>query len=160
MREQAPPDADALPYHPAMDSEIARQQLPGGALQIRDGRCTFVFERLRQGAMLVTISGIDNGQFGTAPLDEIRIELLRHRPLELFIDAQAAVAVAVPVSKEWTHFFSLNREHLVRVSVLVGSKAIELTVAIAQHLSQTGNLMQIYSDRELFDARVKASKAS
>ncbi|HSH91613.1 MAG TPA: hypothetical protein VK996_16635, partial [Ramlibacter sp.] len=83
---------------------------------------------------------------------------LRHRPLELFVDAQAAVAVGVPVSKEWTHFFSLNREHLVRVSVLVGSKAVELTVAIAQHLSQTGNLIQIYTDRELFDARVAATR--
>ena len=141
-----------------MATDIVRQHLPGGALQLSDGRCTFTYERLRQGAMLVTISGIDNGQFGTATLDEIRIELLRHRPLELFIDAQAAVAVAVPVSKEWTHFFSLNREHLVRVSVLVGSKAVELTVAIAQHLSQTGNLMQIYTDRELFDARVTSAR--
>ncbi|HSH90122.1 MAG TPA: hypothetical protein VK996_09045, partial [Ramlibacter sp.] len=104
-----------------MATDIERQQLPGGALQLSDNRCTFTFERLRQGAMLVTIKGIDTGQFGTMTLDEIRIELLRHRPLELFVDAQAAVAVGVPVSKEWTHFFSLNREHLVRVSVLVGS---------------------------------------
>ena len=29
----------------------------------------------------------------------------------------------------------------------------ELTVAIAQHLSQTGKLIQIYSDAELFEAR-------
>jgi len=28
------------------------------------------------------------------------------------------------------------------------------TVAIAQHLSQTGNLIQIYSDRALFDNMV------
>jgi len=141
-----------------MVTDIVRQHLPGGALELSDGRCTFTFERLRQGAMLVTIKGIDTGQFGTMTLDEIRIELLRHRPLELFVDAQAAVAVGVPVSKEWTHFFSLNREHLVRVSVLVGSKAVELTVAIAQHLSQTGNLIQIYTDRELFNARVAAAR--
>lgn len=29
--------------------------------------------------------------------------------------------------------------------------SIKLPVAIAQHLSKTGNLIQIYSDRELFD---------
>ncbi|MDB5875101.1 MAG: hypothetical protein JWQ07_4543 [Ramlibacter sp.] len=137
---------------------ITREQLPGGQLQLSAGGCTFAYERLRQGALLVTISGIDKGQFGTATLDEIRIELLRHRPLELFINAQAAVAVGIEVSKEWTHFFALNREHLRRVSVLVGSKAIELTVAIAQHLSQTGNLIQLYSDRDLFDARVAAAR--
>jgi hypothetical protein len=138
--------------------DIVREQLPGGELKLSAGACTFTFARVRSGAMLVTITGIDNGQFGTATLDEIRIELLRNRPLELFVDASAAIAVGVGVSKEWTQFFSLNREHLKRVSVLVGSKAIELTVAIAQHLSQTGNLVQIYTDRDLFDARLAAAR--
>jgi hypothetical protein len=137
---------------------IEKTSLPDGRLQLAAGGCTFVYERLRQGALLVTIAGMDKGQFGTAALDEIRLELLRHRPIELFIDAGAATAVSVEVSKEWTHFFSLNREHLKRVSVLVGSKAIELTVAISQHLSRTGNLLQIYTDRELFDARVGAAR--
>lgn len=141
-----------------MPSDITREQLSGGALQLAAGGASFTFERLRQGVMLITVAGVDSGQFGTATLDEIRIELLRHRPLELFVDAQAAIAISVPVSKEWTHFFSLNREHLTRVSVLVGSKAIELTVAIAQHLSQTGNLIQIYTDRELFEARLGAAR--
>ena len=30
---------------------------------------------------------------------------------------------------------------------------VELTIAIAQHLSQTGKLIQIYSDADLFEAR-------
>ena len=34
-----------------------------------------------------------------------------------------------------------------RVSFLVGSKVVGLTVAIAHHLSRTGNLVQIYSDQ-------------
>jgi hypothetical protein len=137
---------------------IERITLADGRLQLRAGRCSFTYERVRPGVLVVVIEGSDKGQFGTAALDEIRLELLRQRPLELFVDAEAASMVAVEVSKEWTQFFSLNREHLTRVSVLVGSKAIELTVAIAQHLSRTGNLLQIYSDRELFDARLAASR--
>jgi hypothetical protein len=135
-----------------------RQALPDGRLQMSAGKGEFVFERLRPGALLVTIAGQDLGQFGTATLDEIRLELLRHRPLELFVDAAAAQVVSVDVSRAWTQFFSLNREQLKRVSVLVGSKAIELTVAIAQHLSQTGNLIQIYTDAELFVARLQAAR--
>jgi hypothetical protein len=108
--------------------------------------------------VLVTALGADMGQFGTASLDEIRLEMLRHRPVELFIDAQGVTMVAVDVSKEWTQFFSLNRDNLRRASVLVGSKAMELTVAIAQHFSQTGNLIQLYSDRELFEARITAAR--
>lgn len=127
-------------------------------MKLSAGAGTFTYSRPRPGVMLVTIAGIDSGQFGTTTLDEIRIELLRHRPLELFIDAVAAVAVTVEVSKEWTQFFALNRDALRRVSVLTGSRAIELTIAIAQHLSRTGNLMQLYTDRELFDARLASAR--
>jgi hypothetical protein len=40
----------------------------------------------------VTISGNDQGQFGTVTLDEIRLEILRHGKLELLVDAEQAVA--------------------------------------------------------------------
>lgn len=139
-------------------ADIQRTTLADGRVRMVAAKAEFIFERLRPGVMLVTVSGIDKGQFGTATLDEIRLEMLRQRPVELFVDAEAAVAISVDVSREWTQFFSLNREHLKRVSVLAGSKAIELTIAIAQHLSQTGNLIQIYSDRDLFHARVQVAR--
>jgi hypothetical protein len=138
--------------------DITRETLADGRLQLSAQRCSFIFERLHQGALLVTFTGSDNGQFGTAALDEIRIELLRHRPLELFVDARGATFVGTSVSKDWTHFFALNQEHLKRVSVLVGTKTMELTVAIAQHLSQTRQLIQIYSDSQLFDTRVATAR--
>jgi hypothetical protein len=136
---------------------VVRETLPDGQVRLSDQDCTFVFRRLKPGALLVTITGQDAGQFGTSTLDEIRLELMRQRPLELFVDAREAFGAAVSVSDEWTRFFSLNREHLKRVSVLVGSKFVYLTVAIAQHLSRTGNLIQIYSDPETFDARVASA---
>lgn len=138
-----------------MDS-VTRTSVQAGEVQLSAGSCTFTYRRLRPGALLVTISGHDVGQFGTSTLDEIRLELLRHRPLELFIDAREALGPAVSVSSEWTQFFALNREQLRRVNVLVGSKVVELTIAIAQHLSRTGNLIQIYSDPETFEERVRA----
>ena len=82
---------------------------------------------------------------------------MRKRPLELFVDATRASMPAVKVSQEWTRFFALNRNDLKRVSVLVSSKSVELTIAIAQHLSNTGKLIQIYSDGELYEARKAAA---
>ncbi len=133
-----------------MTQSVAREELPGGAIRLLDAACSFTFQRLRPGALLVTITGHDKGQFGTRSLDEVRLEMLRHRPLELFIDASNASGPAARVSEEWTRFFSLNREQLKRVSVLAGSKLVHLTVSIAQHLSRTGDLIQIHSDRESF----------
>jgi len=132
---------------------LSRELLPDGTVVLKAGRASFRYRRPRPGTLEVRIEGVDNGQFGRATLDEIAMALVRERPLELFIDASAASMPAVEVSREWTRFFALNRKDLTRVSVLVSSKSVELTVAIAQHLSQTGKLIQIYSDAELFEAR-------
>lgn len=134
--------------------QIKRESLSDGQLRLSVKDCTFVFRKLRPAVLLVTISGDDRGEFGNETLDEIRMEILRNKPLELFVDARAATGAALSVSQDWTKFFATNRENLKRVSVLVGSKVVNLTVEIAQHLSRTGNLIQIYSDPEMFDARV------
>ena len=130
-----------------------REAGPGGRVTISDPRCTFVYERIRPGVLEIRIAGTDSGQFGTATLDEISLALRRERPLELFVDAAEASMPTVAVSQDWTRFIALNQKDLKRVSVLVSSKSVALTMAIAQHLSNTGKLMQIYSDRELYESR-------
>ncbi len=137
-----------------MDS-VTRTVASDGEVRLTAGGCTFAYKRVRPGALLVTIAGHDTGQFGTTTLDEIRLEILRHRPLDLFVDAREALAPAMTVSTEWTRFFSMNRDQLRQVDILVRSKIVELTIAIAQHLSHTGQLIKIYSDPAAFRARVE-----
>jgi phage tail sheath gpL-like len=139
------------------DLEIKREILPGGSIRLSSGDCAFLYKRPRSGVLHVTISGHDTGQFGTSTLDEINGAINREGVLELFIDAREAFGAAVSVSDDWTKFFALNREKLSRVHVLVGSKVVQLTGAIAQHLSRTGNLIQIYSDAELFDGKLNSN---
>ncbi len=132
---------------------VTRESSAEGKVTLKAGRCAFEFTRRAPGVLEVRIEGTDKGQFGTAALDEIAMAIVRERPIELFIDASRASMPTVAVSQEWTRFISLNRKDLKRVSVLVSSKSVELTVAISQHLSRTGNLIQIYSDPSLFEAR-------
>jgi hypothetical protein len=133
---------------------IKREVLAEGVVRLTSGDCTFTYRRPRPGVLLVTIAGADTGQFGTATLDEISLAIQRERPIELFVDARDTLNVAVSVSEDWTRFFSTNRANLTRVHVLVGSKFLYLTVAIAQHMSRTGSLIQIYSDPEIFESRL------
>jgi hypothetical protein len=137
-------------------TSVTRELLPGGVVRLESGKARFEFARVRPGRLLVTISGIDQGQFGSATLDEVTASLDREGALELFIDAREAVQASVNVSDDWTRFFTVQRSRLRRVHVLAGSKAVKLTVAIAQHLSRTGDLIQIYSDPQIFDARLSA----
>ena len=136
------------------ESTISRELLPGGVVRLSAMGASFEFRRLRPGALLVTIAGVDNGQFGLATLDEITAALNREGSLELFVDARDAAGAAVSVSDEWTRFFTVQRPRLRHVHVLAGSRAIKLTVAIAQHLSRTGDLIQIYSDPQIFESRL------
>ncbi|HEY8559316.1 MAG TPA: hypothetical protein VIL74_02850 [Pyrinomonadaceae bacterium] len=135
--------------------EIKREILPGGDVRLSSGSAVFLYHRPRPGALHVTISGYDAGQFGTATLDEILTAIAREGVLELFVDAREATGTATGVSEDWTRFFSANREKLSKVHVLVGdSRVLQLTVAIAQHLSRTGNLIQIYDDAVVFNGKL------
>lgn len=136
-------------------TSVARELLPGGLVRLTSGDASFEYSRPRTGILLVRISGLDKGQFGTATLDEITVALEREGSLELFVDAREAIGAAVSVSEDWTRFFSIQRARLRRVHVLVGSKAVKLTVDIAQHLSRTGDLIQIYSDAQIFEMQLR-----
>ena len=140
-----------------MQGQLERAALPNGSIRLTAGGAAFELVRPKTGVLVVTITGYDKGQFGTAPLDEIGSILRVAAPLELFIDARNAVGATVRVSQDWTSFLSRHQRDFLRVHVLAGSKAVELTVAIAQHLSRTGNLMQIYSDAAIFETQLEAA---
>jgi hypothetical protein len=139
------------------DNGVKREVLSDGSIELSAGDCSFLYTRVSPASLRVVIKGHDTGQFGTATLDEITAAIARDRKIELFIDARDAVGAAVSVSDDWTRFFSRQREGLGRVHVLVGSKVVYLTVAIAQHLSRTGSLIQIYSDPGIFQSRLTAA---
>lgn len=134
--------------------QLERAVLPNGSVRLTADDAAIVFVRPRPGVLVVTIEGYDKGQFGTAPFDEIHSALRVAAPLELFVDARNTVGATVRVSQDWTSFLSRHRRELRHVHVLVGSKVVELTVAIAQHLSRTGNLIQIYSAPAIFEAQL------
>jgi hypothetical protein len=134
-----------------------RELTADGSVRLIAGESAFAFARPKVDVLVVSITGYDKGQFGTAPLDEIASILRVAAPLQLFVDARNAVGATVRVSQDWTSFLSLHRQELGRVHVLAGSKMVELTVAIARHLSRTGSLIQIYSDPDIFEAQIAAA---
>jgi len=136
---------------------ITREIARDGSVVISDAQCRFVFRRLRPGILEIQLFGIDHGQFGTAALDELAVALLREQSLELYVDASQGSIPSVSVSRMWARFFENNRKSLKRVRILASSKPMALTMAIIQQLSNTGYLLQIYSDRELYETRKASS---
>jgi hypothetical protein len=134
------------------------EYLRDGALRIRGADCTFVFTRIRPGVLLTSISGLDSGELGTAPLDEVEAEFERFRtPLEWFVDASAAMNARSGVFQQWTGWLDSNRAKLQRIQVLTGTKPAHLTISIARHLSNTDTLMTVYTEQEEFTKVLRAA---
>jgi hypothetical protein len=100
------------------------------------------------------VAGEDAGQFGSAPLDELRAAIDRDGRITLFIDAHEASATAAAVTDAWKQFLARHRAGLSRVHVLVGSKFMYLNIAITQHLAGAANVLRIHSDRAEFERAI------
>lgn len=131
---------------------ILREQIDPSTLRLSAGGCAFTYARIRPGALLVTITGDDAGQFGTATIDEVNAEFERFGPLQLFVDTQHASGPSTAVMEAWTAYFAANRKKLKSVMILVNaeSRLLHLTVRIVKHLSGTGGLLQILDDDKAF----------
>jgi hypothetical protein len=136
--------------------EIRRETLDQNTTRLSCGNCSFTYRRLKPGTLLLTITGNDKGQFGTATIDEVRAEFERFGVVTLFVDTHGANGPSTEVMEAWTAFFSANRQKLKRVAIMVSpeSKLLHLTVSIVQHLSGTGDLLQIFGDVNKFRAAI------
>jgi hypothetical protein len=132
-------------------SAIQREVRGDGTVRLQGAACTFTFVRLRPGALLVRIAGNDKGELGTAPIDEICAEIARFGQIELFIDASEAVGADRQASDLWTAWFRDNQAKLKRVSIVATSKLVHLVVSISKLVSNTGDLIRIYSDIAAFE---------
>lgn len=130
---------------------ITRRQLPDGTTELAAGGVRFTFKRLRPGALLMTIHGDDRDELGAAPFKELESELARHTPLELLIDTSDSSGTVSSVREAWTEWLKNNRPRLKRVSILASTRYVNVTIGVAKLFSRTGDLIQIYSDRALFD---------
>jgi hypothetical protein len=140
-----------------MTQAFDREVLPDGSVRMKSGGTEFVFARPSASVLVVTVAGYDKGQLGTAPLDEIGSVLRVAAPVHLFVDARNGVGATARVSEDWTRFLTRHAADLAHVHVLVGSKMLELTIAIARHLSRIDRLMQIYSDPAIFETQLEAA---
>lgn len=134
---------------------ISREIDPDGTLRLRSAQCAYSITRLRPGALLLKIEGKELGELGRAPLGEVAAEAALHPPLRLFIDLSALTSISDEVSNDWTAWFRANRGSISRLDALTGSILVELTVAVSQVLSHTGDMMRLHTDRQRFESAIR-----
>jgi hypothetical protein len=127
-----------------------RETLEDGSVRLSSTRCTYTYRRLRPGVVFIRFSGDDKGEFGEAPRDELREDLSRYAPVELFFEMDESTGANLPVQEAWTDWFNSNRSRLKNVSVLTRSKYMHVSAEMVKLFSRTGELIRVYLDPEPF----------
>lgn len=135
---------------------ITREELEGGVVRLSDAECAFMYWRPRPGVVYLRITGKDRGQFGSRPSDELRGDLARYAPVELFVDTtDPLVGAHVEVQEHWTEWFRENRSALKNVNMLVAGNYMHFTAEVVKHFSRTGELMRVYLDEVKFSEALR-----
>jgi hypothetical protein len=112
--------------------------------------CTMTIEELAPGVVLMVIEGADIGQLGDAPF-RVMAQLLADRRVELFIDARHARGPSMDVSGDWAVWLGRHRNELRHVSMLTGSRFVQLTADFVRRFAELGDVMRIYTEARVFE---------
>jgi hypothetical protein len=114
-------------------------------------------ERPAPGIVVVRLSGIDAGEFGDDPLAELDRDLAADRLVELFVDARDVRGATLDVSRLWSDWLHKNRARFKRVTMLTGSRFIELTADFVRRYAGLEEIMHLHTDAGPFDAALGAA---
>jgi hypothetical protein len=128
-----------------------RETLENGSIRLASERCSYTYWRPRPGVVFIRFSGDDKGEFGHAPRDELREDVSRYAPLELFFEMDETTGANLPVQEAWSEWFSGHRPALKSVSVLTRSKYMHVSAEMVKLFSRTGELIRVYLDPHPFD---------
>lgn len=121
--------------------------------------CDLQITRPSEGVVLIVFTGHDIGEFGDAPFRELAHDLRAGQPIEVFIDARNVPAASIDVSGGWAQWMMANRERLHRLSILCGSRFIELTANFVRQFTAFGSRMRIYTEPAAFEEALRAASA-
>ncbi len=114
--------------------------------------CSFEFAAPRAGVLLLTIRGNDVGELGDRPFAALQSLMGEDQRYELFIDASHTGGVALGVSGEWALWLQKNRARFSRITMLPGSRFVEITAEFVRRFAELGDLMRITTDPAAFRA--------
>jgi hypothetical protein len=110
--------------------------------------------------VLLALVGNDAGQFGDGPFRELARDLKEDGQLELFIDARSGVAASLDVSSEWAIWLGSNKRSFRHVSMLTGSRFIQLSAGFVRRFADMGDLMRLYTDPAAFEGALSNAVAN
>ena len=138
---------------PIMQPKAAREMHFDGV------HCDLKVQRFAGGVVVLTISGTHIGEFGGAPMEELKDCLAGYDPIHLFIDARDTRGASIEVNGEWAEWLRANKADIRSISMLTGSRFVEVTAGFVRRFAALQGIMRIYTEPAVFDAALAESLA-
>jgi len=113
--------------------------------------CNLIIQEFPPHVVVLRITGCDVGEFGDAPMMELNDRVTPSDPIHLFIDARDVSGASIDVSGEWARWLSSHKPGLRSVTMLTGSRFIEITAEFVRRFASLEGIMRICSDPAVFD---------
>lgn len=113
--------------------------------------CHLTLEHPAPHIIVLRISGSDVGEFGDAPMQALDSWLRDAAPAQFFIDARDVRGASIEVSGDWARWLGANRDSLSSVTMLTGSRFIQMTAEFVRRFAALQGLMQICTEPAVFD---------
>ncbi len=113
--------------------------------------CNILLEQFPRQIAVLRINGTDIGEFGEAPMKTLSDWIAASGAVDLFIDARDVRGASIDVSGEWAGWLSANRKGLNSVTMLTGSRFIEITAGFVRRFANLEGIMRVCNDPAVFD---------
>jgi hypothetical protein len=94
------------------------------------------------------------GEFRHAPMKALDDCLRQVCPVDLFIDARDVRGVSIEVSADWAGWLNAHRADLQSVTMLTGSRFIQITAEFVRRFASLEGSMRICTDPAVFEQAV------
>lgn len=128
------------------------------AIRFDGVHCSIVLERLSSSVVLLQIHGTDTGELGDAPFRTLDGWLADSKPVKFFIDARAVRGASVDVSSEWAAWLSAHRAQLQSITMLTGSKFVQITAEFVRRYAELNGIMWVCTEPAVFDLALEQAQ--
>jgi len=117
--------------------------------------CTLAVEPHAGGVVVLKIQGTDVGEFADGPMREVQKCIDAAGPIQLFVDAREVRGASIEVSGEWAAWMRGQKAQLAAISMLTGSRYVEVTADFVRRFAGLEGKMRIYTEPAAFDAALE-----
>lgn len=128
------------------------------SVRFEGAHCAIALEQLSESLIVMRLSGTDTGELRDAPIKTLDEWLAGANAIEFYIDARNVRGASIDVSSDWAAWFTANRARFKTITMLTGTKFIQITAEFVRRFAGLNGIMWVCTDPEVFDLALEQTQ--